>query len=687
MAFRPAGRMGVDAAAGDGQRIFQRPQAGPAGRRHRPRKRKGRPRSSVQAPTAFRRSRSSASRNSETCVGASTRNSAWVKSRPTLTPRSPRMRLPKASSSVVSSPANTTAVAPVAWRRKEIPSPLEAWTTEVSSTRFPVLRKTPGRSCRAALAAATASSATSLAASRVCSTTPAGLSSSRVPGACSTISARIRRTSASSSRWASSSTSSVEPGPIQTSAPWLPISSVCSGGEATARRLSRARPEMSAVVVRGSSARAAKAAAERGSARESSAWSTSGAMVPSKSIATSSSSVPATRCTASSSSGERESEVLAGSASGVIADHLFLQRAKEVGGPEVDVVGQDLLADGAHPACGLGGLHVNRAHDGVLEPVDVVRIHQEGLLELVRGAGEFTEHQGAVVVRPGRDVFLGDQVHAVAQGCDEHDVGGQVQRNHFLDRVAVVQVPDGGVLHRVVGAIDVADGALDFLAQQAVLFDALAAGAGHLDQGRVLHRDFAVLQEFLVRLEPVPDALGVVQPVDAEQDGLGVAEVPADLLRPLDYLRLLRQLADLLDINGDRERLGPRDVGGLAIGAPDMDLLLLDARAKEAPCGAHEVSGIAAALEAHQVRTQQAVDDRPAPRELGKDLRRREGDVVEEPDLQIRPGFPEQLGNQLELVVLHPDGGTLGRMADDGVGEPPVDLPVRIPPGAVELRR
>ena len=75
-----------------------------------------------------------------------------------------------------------------------------------------------------------------------------------------------------------------------------------------------------------------------------------------------------------------------------------------------------------------------------------------------------------------------------------------------------------------------ADSALDLLAQQAVLFHAFPAGAGHLDQGRVLHGELAVLQEFLVGLEPVPDAFGVVEPVDAEQDGLGVAEVPPDLL-------------------------------------------------------------------------------------------------------------------------------------------------------------
>ena len=94
-----------------------------------------------------------------------------------------------------------------------------------------------------------------------------------------------------------------------------------------------------------------------------------------------------------------------------------------------------------------------------------------------------------------------------------------------------------------------------------------------------------------------------------------------------------------------------------AVGALDVDLLLLDAGAQEAPGGAHEVAGVAAALEAHQVRAEQAVDDGAAPRQLGEDFRRRERDVVEEPDLQVRPGLAEHLRDELELVVLHPDGG------------------------------
>jgi hypothetical protein len=64
-----------------------------------------------------------------------------------------------------------------------------------------------------------------------------------------------------------------------------------------------------------------------------------------------------------------------------------------------------------------------------------------------------------------------------------------------------------------------------------------------------------------------------------------------------------------------------------------------------------------------------------------------DGDVVEEPDLEVRACLAEHLGYQLQLVVLHPDGGSLVGVPDHGVSEPPVDLPVGIPPGPVEFRR
>ena len=100
------------------------------------------------------------------------------------------------------------------------------------------------------------------------------------------------------------------------------------------------------------------------------------------------------------------------------------------------------------------------------------------------------------------------------------------------------------------------------------------------------------------------------------------------------------------DVDGDGEGLGAGDVGGLAVVALDVDLLLLDAGAEEPAGGAHEVAGVAGALEADQVGAEQAVDDGAAPRQLGEDLRRREGDVVEEPDLQVRAGLAEHLAGR-----------------------------------------
>jgi hypothetical protein len=49
-----------------------------------------------------------------------------------------------------------------------------------------------------------------------------------------------------------------------------------------------------------------------------------------------------------------------------------------------------------------------------------------------------------------------------------------------------------------------------------------------------------------------------------------------------------------------------------------------------------EVLGAAAQLEAHQVRTQQALEDLLAPRQPLEQLGRRERDVEEEADPQVR---------------------------------------------------
>ena len=91
-------------------------------------------------------------------------------------------------------------------------------------------------------------------------------------------------------------------------------------------------------------------------------------------------------------------------------------------------------------------------------------------------------------------------------------------------------------------------------------------------------------------------------------------------------------------------------------------------------------------LEADQVGTEQPLEDLAAPRQLGEQLGRRERDVEVEADAQVGPLLAQHLRHQLELVVLHPDGGALGGDLGGPVGEALVDRDVGVPPLAVELR-
>src|SRR6478736_4282080 len=156
------------------------------------------------------------------------------------------------------------------------------------------------------------------------------------------------------------------------------------------------------------------------------------------------------------------------------------QRVQERPGPAIDVVGEYLTAHRAHPAStllrslGQGGL------DGVLDPVEVVRIGQVGLPQFGCGAGELAEHQRPAEIASAGHVLLGHQVHAIAQRGYQHDVRGDEEGDQFVARHRLVHVVHDGVAHPAVLAVDVADLALDVLAHHLVALDAFAAGGGQL---------------------------------------------------------------------------------------------------------------------------------------------------------------------------------------------------------------
>ena len=345
-----------------------------------------------------------------------------------------------------------------------------------------------------------------------------------------------------------------------------------------------------------------------------------------------------------------------------------------------------MAAHGAHPSDGVAGGHFKGGHDGVLEPVNVVRVHQDGLTQGVGCTGEFTQDECAAVGGARSHVFLGDQVHAVAQCGHQHHVRREVEGHHFLHGVTVVEVADRGVLHGVEGAVDMPDGTFDLLAQQPVLLYPFAAGAGHLDERGILDRDSAFLEELLVGFEPVADSFGVVQPVHPEQDVLGVAEFAADFPGAFNDVRAFGEGGNRRHIDRDGEGFGTGDIWR-GILAGDLHLLLFDGVGGEAADTAQEVVGVAGALEPDKVRAEQSFEHLPPPGKLGVDFKRREGDVVKEADIEVRTGLPQQLRYELELVVLHPHGRSVGGDCRRRIREALVDVGVDVPPRAVKLRR
>jgi hypothetical protein len=104
-------------------------------------------------------------------------------------------------------------------------------------------------------------------------------------------------------------------------------------------------------------------------------------------------------------------------------------------GPAVDVEFAHRAAQAGHALALLGSGHGGGAVQRVGGLLDVVRVDDQRLGHLARGAGEAAEHQHALFVVARGDEFLAHQVHAVVQAGDDADVGGAEQ---LVDRVGLV---------------------------------------------------------------------------------------------------------------------------------------------------------------------------------------------------------------------------------------------------------
>src|SRR5450759_2919270 len=232
-----------------------------------------------------------------------------------------------------------------------------------------------------------------------------------------------------------------------------------------AASVARSRPETRAALTPSSAAAARNPSRPPGTARAARGSRTKGERVPSKSSATSTRDCAAKVATALRSSVPRSvidshplrrvvqrppvgpvgplhtsSFLVAGAGGPMGPGRRGTQRIEIAGGPSLHVVVGDTLSQRLHPARPLVLRGGDGAHDGLLEALDVVRVADEGLVELMPGPGELREHQGAAEVVPAGDVLLGHEVHAITYRSHPHDVGGPELRGHLSVGIGLVEV-------------------------------------------------------------------------------------------------------------------------------------------------------------------------------------------------------------------------------------------------------
>ena len=175
------------------------------------------------------------------------------------------------------------------------------------------------------------------------------------------------------------------------------------------------------------------------------------------------------------------------------------------------------------------------------------------------------------------------------------------------------------------------------------------------------------LEQRAERAQSQADALRVVEPVDAEQDHLRVAEPRPDLGDALAGGASGGDLLDLVDVDRDREH------AELDRPTVEHDDVVALGHVEELIGRGGEVGHTARGLEADQIAAEQALDDLGSPRQPGEQLERRERDVEEESDRQVGPPFAEHRRHQLQVVVVDPHGGVRRRHVGQLRGEPLVD--------------
>ena len=317
--------------------------------------------------------------------------------------------------------------------------------------------------------------------------------------------------------------------------------------------------------------------------------------------------------------------------------------------------------------------------------LDVVGVHDQRFRHLARRAGEAAEDQRALLVVAGGDELLAHQVHAVVQAGHHADVAGAEELGDGVVLVVLGEQVNRKIVRPPEAGVDPLGDAGDSLLERLVLLEQAARRCRDLHEDEAADPFRALLEQPLEGVQALEDALGVVEPVDAEGEaGAGGKRQPLEDLAPALRHRWPGGTL-ILRWPFDRDRIA-LDQRLVALEGDDR-MLMLDPRLEEAIDGLDEVLAVKAGVEAEDRAAEHALEDFPPPGTDAEGLGVRPGDVPEGQD-----GRPGQAGanhrrQQREVVVLHQDDRILAAgLGDDGIGEALVDGPVVLPVGFPEHR-
>ena len=156
-------------------------------------------------------------------------------------------------------------------------------------------------------------------------------------------------------------------------------------------------------------------------------------------------------------------------------------------------------------------------------------------------------------------------------------------------------------------AVDPAHDRLNLVAQRLIGLDPLPARARDLDEDHP-RPETAFVEQLAVGPQAVQDALGVVEPVHAQEDEARLVEGLPDFPRAFLNVVTPGDLGDAGRVDRDRER-GRLDLARSARSV-DPHGRPLGGEADRPAAGPQEVGGVGPALESQQVGAEQALDRR-----------------------------------------------------------------------------